>query len=88
MSNLGSLYLGWEGACTILEIIPPQVVAIGIGAIRHTPVCDEDGTIRAGIRLPLTICFDHRALDMGDVVPFMKKLDEIFKNPSVLKEWV
>lgn len=88
VSNLGSLYLGWEGACTILEIIPPQVVAIGIGAIRHTPVCDEDGTIRAGIRLPLTICFDHRALDMGDVVPFMKKLDEIFQNPSVLKEWV
>lgn len=42
----------------------------------------------AGNKMPLTIAFDHRALDMGDVVPFMKKLDEIFENPEILKEWI
>ena len=88
VSNLGSIYRDWEGECTILEIIPPQVVAIGIGAIKKNPVCDDDGNVHAGVNLPITIAFDHRALDMGDIVPFMKKLDEIFKSPAVIKGWV
>lgn len=87
VSNMGSIYRQWEGECTILEIIPPQVVAIGIGASRKMPVCSDDGSIKTGLRLPLTIAFDHRALDMGDIVPFMKKLDEIFANPQIIKEW-
>lgn len=88
ISNLGSTYRDWEGLCTILEIIPPQVVAIGIGPCRKTPVCDDSGNIYAGSRLPITIAFDHRALDAADVVPFMKKLDEIFESPSIIKDWV
>lgn len=88
VSNLGSIYREWDGVCTILEIIPPQVVAIGIGASRKTPICDDDGKLSPGTKLPITIAFDHRALDMGDIVPFMKRLDEIFANPMVLKEWV
>jgi len=35
----------------------------------------------------ITIAFDHRALDYGDVAPFMKCLDEIFAEPSVMKDW-
>lgn len=88
ISNLGSTYHNWEGMCTILEIIPPQVAAIGVGPCRKTPVCDENGSIYAGSRLPITIAFDHRALDTSDVVPFMKKLDEIFEHPFLIKDWV
>lgn len=88
VSNLGSIYRNWNGACTILEIIPPQVVAIGIGASQKVPVCDQNGKIRTGEKIPFTIAFDHRALDMGDIVPFMKKLDSIFAEPAVLKEWI
>lgn len=88
ISNLGSVYRDWQGACTLLEIVPPQVAAIAIGSIQDAAIVDDDGTVRAGKRIPLTLAFDHRALDMGDVVPFMEKLDEIFANPQIIKEWM
>lgn len=88
VSNLGSIYRDWKGACTLLEIIPPQVAAIGIGAAQRVPIVDNNGNITAGTRLPITIAFDHRALDMGDIVPFMQKLDSIFASPEIIKSWV
>lgn len=87
VSNLGSICRNWDGDCTLLEIIPPQVCAIAIGAIQKTPVVKNDN-IEIGAKLPLTIAFDHRALDMGDVTPFIDKLNEIFANPQTIKEWV
>lgn len=88
ISNLGSIYREWKGECTLLEIIPPQLTAIAIGSIQNRPVVADDGSIVAGKIMPLTLAFDHRALDLGDVVPFMKRLDEIFANPQIIKEWV
>lgn len=87
VSNLGSVCRNWNGACTLLEIIPPQVCAIAIGASQLVPIAEPDGTLRTGTRLPLTIAFDHRALDMGDITPFINKLNEIFENPQMIKEW-
>ena len=72
----------------MLEIIPPQVCAIGIGAIQRVAVVNDDDSITSGRRLPLTIAFDHRALDMGDIAPFINKLNTIFRNPQIIKEWV
>ena len=71
VSNFGSLHRGLRGAPLLLEVVPPQVVAIGIGAIQD-----------AGGRriLPLCIAFDHRALDFGDIVPFIKALDAVFES--------
>ena len=86
-SNLGSIYRSWHGECAILEIITPQIVAIGIGALQSKAVVEKDETVRAGKVIPITIAFDHRALDKGDVVPFMKKLDSIFEEPEVLRKW-
>lgn len=88
ISNLGSIYRKWKGECTILEIIPPQLVAIGVGAAQHKPVCTPQGDVTSALVLPLTVAFDHRALDMGDIVPFFEKLDEIFENAEMIKEWV
>jgi pyruvate dehydrogenase E2 component (dihydrolipoamide acetyltransferase) len=88
VSNLGSVCRNWNGICTILEIIPPQVCAIAIGATQLVPIAENDGTVRTGYKLPLTIAFDHRALDMGDVSPFINRLNEIFSNPQIIKEWV
>lgn len=88
ISNLGSIYRDWKGECTILEIIPPQLVAIGVGAAQQKPVCAPDGEIASALIMPLTIAFDHRALDLGDMIPFFEKLDEIFKNIAMVKEWV
>ena len=36
-------------------------------------------------KLPICLAFDHRALDFGEVIPFMKKLDSIFENPKIIK---
>ncbi|MCI5795723.1 MAG: 2-oxo acid dehydrogenase subunit E2 [Ruminococcus sp.] len=88
VSNLGSIYRGRKGECTILEIIPPQLVAIGVGAAQKKPICTDDGAVGTALILPLTIAFDHRALDMGDIVPFMQKLDAIFRSPEILKSWL
>lgn len=91
ISNLGSIYREHKGLCALLEIIPPQTTAFAINAAQKRPtvVTDENGNDKIEIRLimPLTIAIDHRALDYGDTVPFMKKLDEIFENPSVIQEW-
>lgn len=91
VSNLGSIYREHKGVCALLEIIPPQTTAIAINATQKRPVVvtDENGNDKIDIRLimPLTIAIDHRALDYGDVVPFMRRLDEIMANPSVIQEW-
>ena len=87
VSNLGSICRDWDGVCTLLEIIPPQVCAIAIGSLQKMPVVKNDEIV-VGTKLPLTIAFDHRALDMGDVTPFINKLNEIFRNPEMIKEWV
>jgi pyruvate dehydrogenase E2 component (dihydrolipoamide acetyltransferase) len=91
ISNIGSLDLHQRGAVALLEIIPPQVCAIAIGAVQKRPVVETDShghdTIKVGKVLPLCIAFDHRALDFGDIVPFTKKLDEIFAHPEIIHTW-
>ena len=89
ISNIGSTYKDQRGAIALLDIIPPQVCVIGFGAILEKPgvYIDENGEKAIGIRktLPICLAFDHRALDFGEMIPFMKKLDSIFENPNILK---
>ncbi len=91
ISNIGSVYREQRGAAALIEIIPPQVTAIAVGAVQDKPVVvvNENDEKEIAIRqvLPFTIVFDHRALDFGDIVPFIKKLDEIFAAPEVMFTW-
>lgn len=91
ISNLGSVYREQKGLCMLLEIIPPQTTAFAINAAQKRPavVKDEKGNEKIEIRtiMPITIAIDHRSLDYGDCVPFLRKLDEIFENPSVIQSW-
>lgn len=91
ISNLGSLYREQSGAAALLEIIPPQVTAFGVGAVQDKPMVITDSfgnkSIEARNVLPICIAFDHRALDFGDIVPFLKRLDDIFENPKVIHTW-
>lgn len=90
-SNTGSIYRGQTGTVGLLEIIPPQICAFAIGAMYDKPVVvtDENGEKSIEIRqvLPFCIAFDHRALDFGDIVPFIKRLDDIFENPKQIHSW-
>ena len=91
ISNIGSVYREQRGAAALIEIIPPQVTAIAVGAVQDKPVVivNENNEKEIAIRqvLPFTIVFDHRALDFGDIVPFIKKLDEIFEAPEIIHTW-
>lgn len=89
ISNIGSTYREQKGSIALLDIIPPQVFVIGFGAIQEKPgvYVNDKGEKTIGIRkiLPICLAFDHRALDFGEVIPFMKKLDSIFENPKIIK---
>lgn len=91
ISNIGSINRNHYGACAILEIIPPQTTAFCINAAQKRPsvIKNANGEDEIAIRsiLPITIAIDHRALDYGDVVPFMKRIDEIIADVSVIETW-
>lgn len=91
VSNIGSTYREQRGETCLLEIIPPQVCAIAVGAVQDKPVVvvNEAGEKEIAIRqiMPLCLAFDHRALDFGEIVPFLKRLDEIFEEPEIIHTW-
>lgn len=91
VSNIGSTYRQQRGETCLLEIVPPQVCAIALGAVQDKPVVivNEQGEKEIAIRqvMPLCIAFDHRALDFGEIVPFIKRLDEIFEEPEIIHTW-
>lgn len=91
ISNIGSLYKDQRGSLCLLEVIPPQVFAIGIGSVQERPgVCiARNGTREIGIRkiLPMCLTFDHRAFDFNSLIPFIKRLDEIFEKPEIIHKW-
>ncbi len=91
VSNLGSVYREGSQRCYMLQIVPPQTCVIALLSIRKEPVVvtDENGNDTIAIRsiLPMTLAFDHRAYDYPDIIPFFRKLDEIFADPSVVEGW-
>lgn len=91
VSNLGAAVKGTKGFVGILDIVPPQVCVVGIGAMQEKPgvYYAEDKSQQIGVRkiIPFTIAFDHRALDFSDIAPFINKLESIFSSPSVIHTW-
>jgi pyruvate dehydrogenase E2 component (dihydrolipoamide acetyltransferase) len=91
VSNIGSLYQEQRGFFGLLEIIPPQVFAIGLGAVQEKPgvYVSPNGNKEIGIRkiLPLCLVFDHRAVDFSAIVPFLKRVDQIFAQPDCIHAW-
>lgn len=91
VSNLGAGYRDFNGCCTLLEIIPPQIFVVALTAVQERPVVrtNEKGEKEIVIRkiMPMTLAFDHRACEYGEIIPFMKRLDEIFANPKQIRKW-
>lgn len=90
VSNLGSI-CRTSGAVALLEIISPQVLAVGIASVQEKPgvFVNQAGEKEIGIRTFLSMClaFDHRAFDFGDIVPFIQRLDGIFQKPDEIRKW-
>lgn len=91
ISNTGSISRDHDGAVSMLIIIPPQVCAICINALTKKPVVvtNENGEdeIRIKTTVPLTIAFDHRCLDFGEVKPFLDALQNICDNPEEILKY-
>ncbi len=88
VSNIGAASRGINGYLDMLMIIPPQICAIGLSALQKKPIVtkDENGEEKVEVRtiMPICICFDHRALDFGEIQPFISRMEEIFKKPEIL----
>lgn len=91
ISNIGSITRGIPGHAALLSIIPPQIFVVCIGSAIKKPVVkqDENGNdiIVVGQEMPISLVFDHRAVDFGEVAPFVRRLEEIFKNPEEMYNW-
>ena len=80
LSNLGMF--GIEEFIAIIN--PPQSMILATGTIREVPVV-EDGTIKVGRRMKMTLSCDHRAVDGFMGALFLSELKRILENP---KEYV
>lgn len=91
LTNWGPLYDGLNGNVTYTPLLYPQTFLMAMGGVRDTDYAfkNEQGAVDIGTKklLPITLMFDHRIGGFNDVMPFIKKLDEIFANPEIIKEW-
>ena len=61
----------------------PEVAILGTGKIMDTPMV-IDGKVVARKVLPLSLTFDHRALDGAEAAKFMNDLKKWLENPEAL----
>lgn len=88
VSNAGSVMPGLRCHGVILEIIPPQLTAMVLVGVRKMPVVETDGegndTIVIRDILPITLCIDHRALDLEHITGFLKEITRLCAHPEGL----
>ncbi len=90
-TNWGTLYENLNVNITYIPPLYPQVFMFGTGRIKEVQhiIKKDDGTIDVAEKkiLPLTMVFDHKIGGAADLMPFIKKMDEIFTNPDIIFEW-
>lgn len=88
VSNIGSVLPQTPIQVHLLEVIPPQTTAFGVGPVQRKPVVRtrEDGEEELGIRsmMTLTICLDHRAMDLEHMLGFINRVTELCAAPEQL----
>jgi len=62
---------------------PPESGILGVGRIVEKPVV-ENGEIKVGKRMTLSLTFDHRIIDGADGGRFLKKLKTIIEKPYII----
>ncbi|MBE3073165.1 MAG: 2-oxo acid dehydrogenase subunit E2, partial [Acidobacteria bacterium] len=79
ISNLGMM--GIEEFSAIIN--PPEAGILAVGAVRQTPVV-ENGELRAGYRMKLTLSVDHRVADGAMAARFLQTLTRMLENPLLI----
>ncbi len=81
VTNVGDL-----GSHEVFGIIfPPQVSLIGLGRIQKAAV-EENGLIRSGYVIDVTLSADHRVTDGLLGSRFLAELEKIYSTPSILED--
>ena len=79
ISNLGGLGTGFFTPI----VNPPEVGILGVGrAVPRSTLHDDASQTR--LMLPLSLSFDHRALDGADGARFMSRLVDALERPTML----
>ncbi len=79
ITNLGGL-----GGTSFTPIVNhPEVAILGMSRSRVTPV-HRDGGFEPRLLLPLSLSYDHRAIDGADAVRFLRWIVEALENPFLL----
>ena len=79
LTNLGSL--GVESFSPIVNW--PQVAILGVGRARQEPVFANNAFIPR-LMLPLSLSFDHRAVDGADGARFLHWITQALENPLMM----
>ena len=79
ISNLGMFAV--ENFSAVL--IPPEAAALAVGSIRDVPVVDN-GAMKIGRRMKVTLSCDHRALDGMQAAKFLQEFKAILEAPLQL----
>jgi pyruvate dehydrogenase E2 component (dihydrolipoamide acetyltransferase) len=61
----------------------PEVAILGVGRIFDAPLIVQ-GEVRARKVLPLSLTFDHRALDGAEAARFINDLKKLLENPDLI----
>jgi pyruvate dehydrogenase E2 component (dihydrolipoamide acetyltransferase) len=77
ISNVGMF--GIEEFSAIIN--PPEACILAVGAVRETVIV-EDGTMRPGRVMTMTLSSDHRIVDGVIAAQFLGRLKEILENPE------
>lgn len=76
--------LGMFGVDEFTAIInPPEAAILAVGGIAEKPVV-ENGQIKIGKRMKMTLSSDHRVVDGALSAKFMQTLKKILENPASL----
>ncbi len=67
----------------IAVLMPPEAAALAVGAIRDVPVA-EQGIVKIGRRMTVTMSCDHRAIDGLQGAQFLKEFKRILEHPIEL----
>ncbi len=90
-TNWGPLYDNLGVNITYIPPLYPQVFMFGTGRVKDVKdvIEDENGNLKLSVKnvLPLAMIFDHKIGGASDLMPFIKRLDEIFENPEVIHTW-
>ena len=90
VSDVGSIYSG-RGFATTSPVLSPTTSCMAFCRVRDEQYVykDEKGEIQIGTKkiLPFTLLFDHKIGGFPDIVPFLKRMDEILENPEIVRSW-